>query len=508
MPKRHIGEPRREGTAGRGSRAPRRRGGTRRRAWRRGSLLAVLALALAAGLYSVGQAQAAREPTPEEESASAAKAAEKAAARMQKEEAKATRKAQKQSAKEVREEEAERAKLERRERTNAVVTFSCTKVTWTYRAFMPGSLGNTIAERLTVPGQAIPAQTFEFDGEAGADTMLIDAPAGRHLIDAHGKWDTNGLKGSFDIAGAVVCKPEPGFTIEKLQKLESESVYTTAKLSGTVGQTIDYEIVVRNTGNMVLALSPLVDHQCDEGTLAGGAPSNQLAIGAQAMYTCTHKLDAADLTAGSYTNTVTLTGTPQVEAKHTPKGETDEKPIEQRSNTVEATVTETTPGGGGDGGGGTGNTGNNGGTGNTTTNTPNSGTDANTGSTTPSATTGTTAGTTGKGGVLAFSAASVPALKAPKGCVPSPFKASIKSAGVQSVTFYLDGHKLRTLTAKNASKGLLTITIQASKLRVGAHKLTAKITMTHAAGAKATVGTRTVKVLRCHSAVVTPKFTG
>ena len=46
------------------------------------------------------------------------------------------------------------------------------------------------------------------------------------------------------------------------------------------------------------------------------------------------------------------------------------------------------------------------------------------------------------------------------------FTASVKSTGVTSVVFYLDGHKLRTLTAsRNSRKGLLSVRIDPAKLR-------------------------------------------
>jgi hypothetical protein len=93
--------------------------------------------------------------------------------------------------------------------------------------------------------------------------------------------------------------------------------------------------------------------------------------------------------------------------------------------------------------------------------------------------------------------------------VRSSFRASVKSKGVASVAFYLDGRRLKTLTAKSARKGLISITIDPRKLSVGAHKLMAKITMAKASSAsKAVRGTRTAVVLRCHAAVLTPKFTG
>jgi hypothetical protein len=116
---------------------------------------------------------------------------------------------------------------------------------------------------------------------------------------------------------------------------------------------------------------------------------------------------------------------------------------------------------------------------------------------------------TGKSGVLGFASATVPALRGPQGCVRSKFTASMRSAGVASVTFYLDGHKLRTLTYKNAHKGLLTLVIDGSKLKVGAHKLMAKVTMKATSPtAKAAKASRALMIIRCKSAVLTPRFTG
>jgi hypothetical protein len=173
---------------------------------------------------------------------------------------------------------------------------------------------------------------------------------------------------------------------------------------------------------------------------------------------------------------VTLTATPT---------EGDPTPVTSTSNTVLTDVPPPTP--------------NN----NTETHEPATG-----GSKAGSGSSGILSSTVSQSGVLAFSSATIPALKGPEGCVRANFHVSIKSAGVASVTFYMDGHKLKTLTAKNAHKGLLTIEIDAAKLTVGAHKLVAKITTTHTASTKARQGSRSIMVLRCRSAVVTPKFTG
>ena len=89
----------------------------------------------------------------------------------------------------------------------------------------------------------------------------------------------------------------------------------------------------------------------------------------------------------------------------------------------------------------------------------------------PSGSTGVT-GTSPKTGVLASKTTAIPSLSGPHGCVRSSFKASVKSAGVRSVGFYMDKRKLKSMTAKSARKGRLTITINPSTLSVGSHKLT------------------------------------
>ena len=48
----------------------------------------------------------------------------------------------------------------------------------------------------------------------------------------------------------VTVPPEPAFTIEKLQKLAgSAGGFTTTPVTGVVGAKVEYEIVVKNTGN-------------------------------------------------------------------------------------------------------------------------------------------------------------------------------------------------------------------------------------------------------------------
>ncbi len=78
----------------------------------------------------------------------------------------------------------------------------------------------------------------------------------------------------------------------------------------------------------------------------------------------------------------------------------------------------------------------------------------------------------------------------------------MSGTAIRSVVFTLDGHKLRTVKAKNSRVASTKVTM--IRLKTGAHKLTARVTFTNGTKAK----TLTVRFLRCSSAVVSPHFTG
>jgi hypothetical protein len=86
---------------------------------------------------------------------------------------------------------------------------------------------------------------------------------------------------------------------------------------------------------------------------------------------------------------------------------------------------------------------------------------------------------------------------------------SIRSKGVRAVTFYLDNHKLKKLTAKNAHAGKLSVRVQTAHLKVGVHRVKARITMNPlTASAKAVIASRSMTFARCASSVISPRFTG
>jgi len=90
--------------------------------------------------------------------------------------------------------------------------------------------------------------------------------------------------------------PTPALTLVK----------TAVGVGGTAGETIDYELVVTNTGNVTL------DHVTVDDPLVTGlsCPVTTLAPGASTTCTASHTLSQADVDAGYVDNTATASGNP------------------------------------------------------------------------------------------------------------------------------------------------------------------------------------------------------
>jgi len=431
---------------------------------------------------------------------------ERAAARANERTSRRQRRAAEHNARhEARRKTRESHRLTHKEKEGNTVAIDCTKVTIAYHGF-PALAGrpNDVHEWIKVknPPESIskgpitfPELNFAFEGATGTHVVHIPFPVGHYLIDVHAKWNTNAHKGGFDIHGNVTCSPAPAYTITKAQSISGSGLGPTGEpLSGKVGQVIDYRVTITNTGNTPLTFSRFADPRCDPGSIAGGSLTPIEPLGTL-TYTCAHTLTAADQTAGPYVNVATVSGTPEQNEGATithqsnavvvdplPPAATQEeqheekpaeKPAEKHEEPKPKTETpQTAPLGGG-------------------------------------SLPASPIGSTGKGGVLGFTSAAIPSLRGPQGCVRKSFLVSIRAKGVSSVIFFIDGHRLSKLTARNARHDLLSIRINPAKLRVGVHRLLAQITMKQGAtGVRAARATRRLIVIRCASSAVVPKFTG
>lgn len=373
-------------------------------------------------------------------------------------------------------------------------SFSCSAVGFTFSDFPAAKV--TVKEIVTVDGVHVYEGEYVFNGPSGANAVALNLASGHHSIDARTSWHVNGVHGDVDQkhAGGVNCPVHPGFSIEKLQRIDGSSgSFTTSPLVAKVGQRVDYEILVTNTGDVALTLVNFSDPHCDTATIAGGPGAGQLAPAQVATYTCSHALTASDQTAGEYRNTASVTANSNCngEPSSTTKG----------SNTVVVTLPAPAPepkspkGGAAPEGSGS--------------PAPQAPTTAPAGA--PAAATAIAPAPStsrGRSNVLGASAVA-PTLRAPEGCVRPSFAASVSDVNVRSVAFYLDGHELKQLTARNAHGGRLYVTIDGGALTVGTHRLAAHITLAAltAAGTPAHVSRR-VTVVRCASAARVPQFTG
>src|SRR5581483_9157592 len=135
---------------------------------------------------------------------------------------------------------------------NAEVAIDCDSITVRYFGFkavegVPNSALQVIVMKSQASGLHIsfPPKTFSFEGTEATDVIPIVAPVGTLLVDLRSRW----------------------FTIEKLQSLGGP--FTSESLTGAVGQTVLYQMLVTNTGNTPMTFSNFSDTVCDPGTISG-----------------------------------------------------------------------------------------------------------------------------------------------------------------------------------------------------------------------------------------------
>ncbi len=97
-------------------------------------------------------------------------------------------------------------------------------------------------------------------------------------------------------------------------------------------------------------------------------------------------------------------------------------------------------------------------------------------------------------------------LSGPKGCpTTSAVAASVSGRRIVKVTFYVDGKKVKTLTKANRN-GRWVLPMNVKRFAFGTHRV--RVTVQFAKSSQTKAKTLRLSFNRCHSAVVTPKFTG
>jgi hypothetical protein len=93
-------------------------------------------------------------------------------------------------------------------------------------------------------------------------------------------------------------------------------------------------------------------------------------------------------------------------------------------------------------------------------------------------------------------------LLAPTGCLSRTFSARVRGAGIASVTFTLDGRKVKAVRTKAG----FVARVNPARLSVGVHRLVATVKFTSSSRAK----TRTLRASfqRCAKRLIAPRFTG
>ncbi len=114
---------------------------------------------------------------------------------------------------------------------------------------------------------------------------------------AKGDACNDGCDRSADASATVTFSAQP---LWALKKTASPTTYTAS------GQTISYSYVVTNTGNVSISAISVSDDKAGAAT----CPATTLAVGADMTCTANYATTAADVTAGSVTNTATAHGTP------------------------------------------------------------------------------------------------------------------------------------------------------------------------------------------------------
>ncbi|WP_316803142.1 gliding motility-associated C-terminal domain-containing protein [Pedobacter nototheniae] len=123
--------------------------------------------------------------------------------------------------------------------------------------------------------------------------------------------DISGITDADDLPTVVQITPVPKVTLVKT---------VVGILPNLAGQILNYNLTVKNTGNVTL--NNLV--VTDANAIVAGSPVSQLAPGASVVITASHILSQSDVDAGTYSNRAEVTASPAIGTNISDKSGTDE----------------------------------------------------------------------------------------------------------------------------------------------------------------------------------------
>src|SRR5947209_11618946 len=123
------------------------------------------------------------------------------------------------------------------------IDFTC-KTIWVRYTGFPAEGTNKVHElvRIDRTRRAVD-KVFTFEGPEAIDAITINLPPGHHALDVFAIW--KGGHHDQPLAGGITCTPRPEMTVEKLQRFPQGEFTSEGLSNGEVGQTVEYEIVVR-----------------------------------------------------------------------------------------------------------------------------------------------------------------------------------------------------------------------------------------------------------------------
>jgi hypothetical protein len=96
-------------------------------------------------------------------------------------------------------------------------------------------------------------------------------------------------------------------------------------------------------------------------------------------------------------------------------------------------------------------------------------------------------------------------LLGPTGCLAKAFNARVRGSKIATVTFVLDGKKVKTLR-KPDRKGIFQLRVNPAKMKTGVHRLVVNVTFEASSGTKPK--TLRLSFQRCAKKLAPPRFTG